>query len=565
PYVIPKEELDIPSSFEKAHIPNEFNGSNNWVIAGSKSESGMPLLADDPHLGLGAPSVWYQTRLQSDEQNVSGVIFAGVPGIILGHNEQIAWGVTNVGPDVQDLYIEKRNPDNPEQFLYKGKWEDAVVINEPISVKGGEVIDYDVTITRHGPVISEFAKGTDSDTVLSMRWTALEETHDLQALPGMNKAKNWEEFDAALVHFKAPASNFVYADKEGNIAYKVNGNIPIREKGSSLVPVPGWTGEYEWTGYIPHNELPTLINPEQGYIATANNKIVDDRYPYHISHTWAQPYRQERILEVLGSKDMFTLQDMKDLQMDVFNKQAEEFLPMFKKALSKQKLSAEQQQALDILSEWNLEDDKDQAAPLLFHTLMLQISEELFGKDIPVEMMDMFEGRANVVDELLRKANEGTPGPWVRDAGGMSVLIQKSLENTITLLTERYGAQMEDWKWGDEHQLQFVHPLSNVKPLNIFFNSKKPIPVSGSRITVQSADRNVETGIVNHGASWRFVIDLNDLSKGHHIVGPGQAGHFKSEWYDNQVEDWANGTYHVTELQPKVEANRTLTLNPAEK
>ncbi len=562
PTVIEEGEIDWEESFASAHIPDEFNGSNNWVISGEKSESGSALLADDPHLGLMTPAIWYQSTLQSNEQNMSGVTFAGIPGIIIGHNENIAWGITNVGPDVQDVYIEKINPDNPNQYLYNDEWIDAEMITETIKVKGQEAIDHEVMVTRHGPVISEFAHENESDTVLSLKWTALEATQDLEAIPLMNKAKNWEEFDAAIEHFKAPASNFVFAAKDGTIAYKASGNIPIRKKGESLVPVPGWNDEYEWERYIPHKELPTLINPEEGFIATANNKIVDDSYPYHISNVWAQPYRQQRILDVLNSKETFTVEDMKELQMDIKNLQAEEFVPIFLDQLAKQKLSEQEQEAVALLSEWDYEDDQAETAPLLFQTMLLEISDILFGEKISEEMMDLFEGKNQVIDELIRHADEGEEGPWIENNGGLSKVIHKALTQTIETLSERYGDNMSKWQWGDEHQLQFPHPLSSVSPLQYIFNSKQPMPVGGSAVTVQAARRNDETGLVNHGASWRYVIDTSDFSQAYHMVGPGQSGHFKSQWYNNQFEDWVTGDYHLTTLNEPANEDQTLTLTP---
>lgn len=562
PTVIEEGQIDWEQSFASAHIPDEFNGSNNWVISGEKSESGSPLLADDPHLGLQTPAIWYQSTLQSNEQNISGVTFAGIPGIIIGHNEDIAWGITNVGPDVQDVYIEKINPDNPNQYLYNDEWVDAEIITETIKVKGQEDINHEVMITRHGPVISEFAHNNESDIALSLKWTALEATQDLEAIPAMNKASDWEEFDAAIEQFKAPSSNFVFAAKDGTIAYKASGSIPIRKNGESLVPVPGWNDDYEWEGYIPHKELPTIINPDEGFIATANNKIVDDLYPYHISNIWAQPYRQQRILEILNSKETFTVEDMQELQMDIENLQAEEFVPIFLGQLSKQTLSEQEQEAYTILSEWDFEDDQAETAPLLFQTMLLEISNVLFGEKISDEMMELFEGKSQVIDELIRRANEGNEGPWIANNGGLSEVIHDALKQTIELLSERYGDDMSKWQWGDEHQLQFSHPLSSVSPLQLIFNSKQAIPVSGSAVTVQAASRNHKTGLVNHGASWRYVIDTSDMTKAYHILAPGQSGHFKSEWYNNQFEDWITGDYHVTRLNELITENQTLLLLP---
>jgi penicillin G amidase len=223
-------KLDISKSFASAVIPNQWNGSNNWVVSGSKTQSGFPYLANDPHLGLATPSIWYESDLKAPGMNVNGVIFAGVPGIIVGRNDQIAWGVTNVGPDVQDLYIEKRNPNSPTQFEYNGKWEQAQVIHEPIKVKDKKTIAYDVVVTRHGPIISDFAYDKKQDTALALRWTALDPSTELEAVMKFDTAKNWDEFKQALTYFKTPAQNFVFASKDGTIAYRQMGSFQFGNK-----------------------------------------------------------------------------------------------------------------------------------------------------------------------------------------------------------------------------------------------------------------------------------------------------------------------------------------------
>ena len=546
PTIFEREEVDVALSFKDAVIPHSFNGSNNWVVSGEKTESGMPLLANDPHLGLATPSIWYQMHLESPEVNVSGVIFAGVPGIILGHNDDIAWGVTNTGPDVQQLYIEKRNPDNPHEFLYEGNWEEANVIDEPIEVKNSETIDYEVIETRHGPVISEFAKESAGNTVMSLRWTALEPTTELEAILEINQASDWEEFEQGLEKFLVPAQNFVFAGKDGTIAYKANGNIPIYDNADdALLPLEGWKQENEWQGYIPFDELPTIVNPEKGFIATANNKIAGGEYPYHISHIWAQPYRYARIVEVLSAGGDLTAENMKALQMDQTNLQAREFVPMFVDTLKDANLSGEQEEALGLMSEWDYQDGKKDAQPLIFHRWMDEIENVLYDPELPDEVMDLFAGKGQTTDELLRKGNASI---WIEQNGGLEHVLQTSLENTLTQLTDEYGSTMTDWKWGDYHQVQFNHPLSGTSRfLKFFFNRESPIPVGGSSVTPMAASYDAETGIVDHGASWRFVIDMNDTGKGYHIVGPGQAGHFRSEWYHDQMDDWAAGAYHVTQ------------------
>ncbi|MBD1379554.1 penicillin acylase family protein [Metabacillus arenae] len=553
--------LDIEKDFATAIIPPEFNGSNNWAVSGNKSETGKPLLADDPHLSLGTPAIWYQMHLQTSEQNVSGVIFAGVPGIILGHNEHIAWGVTNTGPDVQDLYIEKRNPDNPHEFLYNGKWEPALVHDEPIKVKDEDYLDYKVLETRHGPIISEFAHDQKEETALSMQWTALLPSLEFQAILEMNKATNWNEFEEALKDFHVPTQNFVFASEDGTIAFKANGKIPIRKKGDGLIPVPGWSDEYGWEGFIPYSELPSQINPQAGFIATANNKVVDGQYPYHISHQWAQPYRYMRIKEVLEGEGRLSLNDMKNLQMDQKNLYAREFLPAFLKRFNNLELTKTEQKAVSLLIKWNYEDDKDLAAPLIFHLLMKEIPNTLFSDQIPKKINSLFEGKQSIVDDLLRKALAGEESKWISEKGSLDHVLQKSLQKVVNRLTDEYGQNPESWKWGDYHRLIFAHPLSSSSPfLNWIFNSKEPAPIGGSQITVQAAGYS-QDGTVDHGASWRFVIDTREMTKGHHIVGPGQAGHFKSRWYDDQLNDWIEGNYHVTDLK-KTKGEEVLILSP---
>lgn len=547
PNIIKDTEIDIASSFENAVIPHEFNGSNDWVVSGDKTESGMPLLADDPHLGLATPSIWLQMVLETDDLNVNGVIFAGVPGIILGHNDDVAWGVTNVGPDVQQLYMEKRNPDDKHEFLFEDKWEKAEVIDEPIKVKNEDTLDYQVVETRHGPVVSEFAEDSGADDVLSLRWTALDATTELEAILDFNRAANWKEFETALEKFLAPAQNFVFAGKDGTIAYKANGNIPIYESGDdALLPLEGWEKENEWGDFIPFDELPKVVNPDKRYIATANNKVVGDDYPYHISNVWAQPYRFERITEVLEASDELTLGDMKDLQMDITNLQAREFVPTFADILSDVDLTDNERKALDNLVDWDFKDDKESAEPLVFHHMMDNIDALIYQDDIPENMMDLFTAKGHTTDQLIRKSYNGEESIWIEEVGGLEEVIHQSLTKTLTMLTDDYGKDMDKWAWGDYHKVQFHHPLSSVNPILAFILDDKPIPVGGSAVTPFAAAYSSDTGEVNHGASWRFIIDTEDMMSSYHIVGPGQFGHFKSKWYHDQMDDWVEGNFHKT-------------------
>lgn len=550
----------VVGQFQADLLPNEFNGSNNWVVSGEKTASGTPILADDPHLGLSTPSIWYQMHLQSPEQNVSGVIFAGIPGIILGHNDDIAWGVTNVGPDVQDLYIEIPNPDNPTQFRYDGKWEQAEVRDESIKVKDGDTVDFEVVVTRHGPIMTNLAfKDTEPTAQFAMQWTALQPTAELSAILGFNKAKSWNDFEKALEDFKAPAQNFVFASKDGTIAYKANGQIPIRKQGDGQLPVPGDSSDYGWEGFIPWDELPTVVNPKEGFIATANNEVIGEEYPYHITDFWAQPYRFERIKEVLEANDSITVEDMMQLQMDQQNLYAREFLPNLLTSIKAKDQDKKYADTIKLLEEWDMTDAKESGAPLVFHTLMVKLQEVLFRDQMPVDMYKLMSGKFNITDQLLRTAYAGNKSIWMEEQGGVDTTVYKAFELTVAQLEDQFGQNVSKWQWGNFHQLTFDHTLGSASPiLAAYFNAKK-VPIGGSKVTVQAAD-NDTAGNVDHGASWRFVVDAGDLSSAYHIVGPGQSGHVKSDWYQDQVMDWANGNYHQTFVRKENIKGTTLLL-----
>ncbi|MER1998314.1 MAG: penicillin acylase family protein [Lysinibacillus sp.] len=555
-------EVKIADNLYLDAMPNEFNGSNNWVVSAEKSATGAPLLADDPHLGLSTPSIWYQMNLKSPEQNVSGVIFAGIPGIILGHNEYLAWGVTNVNPQVQDLYIEKRNPENSHEFLYEGEYYKAEVRDEPIKVKDGETVDYEVVMTMHGPVISDVMGSDDlAEEAFSLQWTALEPTRELQAVLGFNKAKTWDEFEVALHDFNAPAQNFVVADKKGTIAYRANGNVPIRKKGNGQLPVPGDSSEYGWTGYIPYEELPTVINPESGWIATANNEIAGEEYPYYLTDYWAQPYRYERIAELLEAKEKLTVQDMQDIQMDKVNLYAKEFVPDFIRSLEKSNQLESYQNEMDSLKKWDYNEAIDASAPLIFNEMIENLVEKLFKETLPEDIYELMPAKYNILDNMLRAAYEGNEGVWIKEAGGVDTLVYNAFEETVLELREEFGDNVSKWQWGDYHQLTFYHNIASAHDLIAWYLNPKQVAAGGSRTTVQAAG-NREDGTINHGASWRFVADVSDLSGAYHIVGPGQSGHKKSDWYDNQVQDWADGNYHFTRIDGQYDKAYTLTLQP---
>lgn len=555
-----KTPVEFVGNLDASLLPHEFNGSNNWVVAGEKTKNGFPLLADDPHLGLNTPSIWYQMHLQSPEQNVGGVIFAGVPGIILGHNEDVAWGVTNVGPDVQDLYIEIPNPDDPTEFLYDGEWEKGEVRDETIAVKDGEDIPFEVIVTRHGPIVSDILyKKEDPDALFSMQWTALEPTKELEAILKINKSTDWDSFEKGLEDFHAPAQSFVFASQDGTIAYKANGRIPIRKTGEGQLPVPGDSSEYGWEGYVPYDELPRIINPEEGFIATANNKVIGDEYPYHITNFWAQPYRYERIAEVLDMGDSFTAEDMVALQMDQHNLYAREFLPNLIDSIEVLDSEEKYEAYMHLLADWDQVDSVDSAAPLIFHKWMKQLPITLFADEMPEDVYAMMPGKGQITDQMLRDGYANKPGAWVSAYGGVDEWVFDAFEQSIADTAEIFGEDLSKWRWGDYHQVAFPHPLSSASSIFEKFLNPKKRELGGSNITVQAAAFK-EDGTVNHGAPWRFVADLEDLSTTYQIVGPSQSGHMKSKWFHSAVDDWVEGNLYESVLVGEIDGGSVLIL-----
>lgn len=570
----------------------EWTGSNNWVLSGRRTASGKPLLANDPHLGMGVPAIWYQTHLVvPGEVNVIGVTFPGVPGIVLGHNEHIAWGVTNLGPDTQDLYLEVPNPANPREFLYDGQWEPAQVIVEEIRVKGqAEPVRHEVLITRHGPIITPVAGSQQNrpTAALALRWTAHDPSSELDAFLKINAARNWQEFREALRYFTTPTQNFVFAATDGTIAYRGNGRIPIRAKGNGLFPAPGWTSEYEWQGFIPWEELPEMVNPPEGFIATANAKVVDDRYPYFLTAAWAPPYRHARIEEVLRQAENWTVKEMQALQNDVANLQARTLWPVLERLLTQglerapapepdgdgraaEKAAALEAAALAALRQWDQQDTPESVGATIWHTWYRHMMEATFLDEMGEDLYRRMPHGVLTFDRLILAAGEGKESGWFDDintpeAEDAAAIAARSFRSAVAELAQTLGPKVEKWQWGRLHRLPFEHRLGAVPLLRPIFNVAGA-PVGGSGVTV-NANAYGRTGpgfTVTLGPVWRQVVDLGDIAgNSWDVVAPGQSGHPLSPHYDDQFELWRQGKYHPQLFSEAVlSGGRRLVLQPA--
>jgi penicillin amidase len=503
-------------------------GSNNWVVSGAHTESGKPLLANDPHLGHSVPSVWYMIHLKGPGLNVSGVSLPGMPAVIIGHNERIAWGMTNTGPDVQDLYAETFNPAAPNKYLHNGAWVDADVRNEIIKVRGKPDYRLTVKVTRHGPIVSE-----NCGRELALRWTALE-PHALSSLLNgaskMSMAQNWDQFTAALRDYTGPMQNFVYADVDGNIGYYAAAWVPMRRQGTGAVPAPGSTDDYDWTGYIPFQDLPHSYNPAGGLIATANGRVVPDGYPYFITGEWDPSYRTARIFQLLRAGRAFTVGDMLRIQTDILSLQDKWLAGQLLNAASHvETRDPDAEYALSLLRGWDGEARMDSAATLVCQATRAALRERILKPKLGDLLPGYRWGMSSTFFENVL-TNHWTRWLPPGDASFDDTLM-KSLEAAVKQIASRVGSSHNAWKWGDTIRLTFHHPLGQGIPLLGRLLDVGPFPQAGTSTTVKATT-------ANHGPSMRMVVDLSDLERSVQNLTLGESGQVFSPYYKDQFEAW---------------------------
>ena len=548
-------------------------GSNNWVVDGSKTASGMPLLANDTHLGIQMPSIWYEIHLSASDLDVVGMSFPGAPGVILGHNRHIAWGVTNLGPDVQDLYVEKINPNNPDQYEFKAQWEDMTVIHEEIRVKGRDApVELRVRLTRHGPVLTPVVP--EAKEQLALRWTALDGGQLFRSVHMLNHARDWDEFRHALRYWDAPSQNFVYADTQGNIGYQAPGRIPIRAKGQGLVPVPGWTGEYEWTGYIPFEELPFVYNPSTHYVVTANNQIVPDSYPYFITYEWAKPLRAQRIEQLLHATDNLTPDDFRDIQADTYSIPGARLTPYI---LSLEEEGWLWERATKFLREWDGHVTAESGGAGIFEVTYWRFLVNTFGdelKDAGIVKGDLMRPDPEddewlgspmallaIVDDRDNEWFDDVRTPEVEDRDD---ILRRSFQEAMDFWANRFGdligSKSSQWAWGKIHQATFAHPMGSVKPLNLIFN-RGPIPMGGSNDTVDVAGYKLGVFAQEVVPSQRHIIDLGDWTQSRSQHSTGQSGQPIHKHYADMIASWRDVELHPMWYEKDdIEANKKALL-----
>jgi len=549
-------------------------GSNAWAISGDRTMNGLPLLANDVHLRITIPPIFYEIGMHCKEGggasgneplNLRGFSVPGSFGIMIGQNDRIAWGYTILALDVQDLYIERINPQNPNQYEVNGEWVDMELRVEEIHVH-----DWDepyrllVRSTRHGPIVTDFGDMSARNnfniipeksfptnlelTALSLRWTALQPQKMPDMIHQLNRARNFEEFHEALRDMTVPVFNVVYADVDGNIGYQAPGLIPIRPIGDGGVPVPGWTDEYEWGGYVPYVHMPRILNPEKGYVVTANNPVVSPRYPYDIVVDFDYGYRAQRIAEMIeeGGSGL-TLDDMKKMQADTLNTSAMEILP-FMRGLRFEEEDVES--GLEKLFAWDGRMDMDSSPAALYGYFWVALVETIFQDELPDRLWNRTDGvvaadsaiPSKIYDLLNQPSNR-----WWDDVTTLDVvetrddILALAFEKGYRRCVKDLGEKQDRWQWGDVHTATFEDQTfgrSGIGMIEKIFN-RGPVSTAGGFHQVNRSDFSIDQPFdVYHIAVSRHVLDLSDLSKSEMIISAGQSGHPGNRHYDDFIDRW---------------------------
>ncbi len=536
-------------------------GSNSWVISGKLTGSGKPILANDPHLSPSQPGIWYQMGLHCEcGLDVAGFTFSGVPGVIIGHNARIAWGFTNLGPDVIDMYVED---------LATAQLSTRT---ETIKVAGGDDVTITVRTSKHGPILSDASadlRKLGGGKGIAIRWTALDPGRTGDAVMALNKAANWQDFRTAASLFEVPAQNMIYADVDGNIGYQSPGKIPVRGKGDGRYFAPGDDPAYDWTGYIPFEELPSVYNPAQGYIVTANQAVIGPQYQHLLTNDWSYGYRSQRINTMISSSgSSLTVDDVQQMQFDNRNGFAPTLVPLLT-AIKREGLSKVEKEAETLLPKWNFMQGEDSPAAAYYNAiwrqLLLLTFDELGEQLAPSGGDRWFE----VVRGLLTKPDS----PWwdvkqTPEVEKRDDILARAMSAAVKELADLQGETASDWRWGAIHTLTPTHATfgkSGIGPLEWLFNQPAQETAGGASI-VNATGWNAGKGYqVDAVPSMRMIVDLANVNESRWIQLTGNSGHPFHPNYSDQLELWRTGqtiTFRFDRRSIEEEKSQTLTLTP---
>jgi penicillin amidase len=538
--------------------------SNNWVVDGAHSESGKPLLANDPHLGFSAPGFWYLARLKTPQHDIAGGTVAGAPLVVVGHNERIAWGFTTTTADVEDLFVEKIDPADPGRYLTPQGSVPFTTRHETIAVKRTAPVEITIRETRHGPVLSDVlpAGAADPGFVVALAATfSMPEDRSAEAVWDINRASDWAGFRSALQKFVGPIQNIVYADVDGTIGFIAPGRVPIRGKGEGWLPAPGWTGEYDWTGFIPFSALPRAENPPSGHFISANNKIVPDNYPYFLSRDWDLPNRADRIEALLAATPVQTPQASAAIQADTLSLMAQRLVPLMTRMVDRREGA---RAAVELLQHWDFQMDREKVEPLLFTAWLREFSHAvLFGR-FGDAISGYWDLRPRVVEAVLTDHRDWCDDPKQPGEESCASRLGKALDEALARLRRAYGEDIKEWRWGRAHVAVFANPVfSRIPVLRDWLTPS--IPAAGSYDTLNRGPTNIRDEASpfeqRYGAGLRIISDLASPADARMIATPGQSGNPLSGHFADLLRRWRDFDW----LAPgRSSAVSTLVLAPAE-
>ncbi len=551
---VPLDFIKVDRDFRKftgfvgTHI-----GSNNWVVNGKHSNSGKPIIANDPHLSFSVPGKWYIANLHSPNLNAEGVTLPGVPGIVIGKNKNISWVVTNVMADDSDFYIEKLDSTKTKYF-FNNQWHQLEVYEDTIKVKDTLDVIFTIRKNHRGPIISDihpykkqFPNKEQNKAVISMRWTALEPTTDITAFYKINRAKNWKEFNEAVEYFTGPGQNFVYGDIEGNIGYVAGVRLPKRKNNSVSFVYDGTSDKNDWEGYVPFKENPRVYNPAQGFLASANNKTIED-YPYHISNVWEPASRIERITELLTKKEIHSKEDFQKYQMDFYSHYAEGIVPFIINAFKSYKTENKNlKTALKILKNWDYVLLPESQVPTVYAVFYQFLLKNIFEDEMGENLLNEYIFLANVpyrtVPVLLKENKSG----WFDNVNTKAIetrddIIRKSLVDAVDYLENNMNRDITYWQWGKLHKLTFKHFFHGISGILDKLFDVGPFEIGGDGTTVFNTEYSLTKPYDNKlGPSMRYIYDFAQPDKYRIVLPTGQSGDFISKHYHDMTTKWLEG------------------------
>ncbi len=559
------EFLQIDRNYRHfAGIAGNHIGSNNWVINSNKSVTGKPIIANDPHLAFSLPGKWFVAVIRSDSLNVEGVTLPGVPGIVIGKNKNISWVLTNVMADDSDFYVEELDPAN-KMYFFNNEWKPLEINTDTIHVKDSADVVFEIASTHRGPIISSIHQYTImypddryQKNAISMRWTGNDVSDEFYALYSVNKASNWKEFLESVSNFKVPGQNFVYADNDGNIGYICGAKLPIRNNVSSTFVFDGTTDKYDWKGYVPFNEMPFLLNPATNYIASANNKTIQN-FKYHISNIWEPHSRITRITGMLESKEKHSVDDFHNYQYDFISPYAEEITSYIVKAFNGIKVTDTNMKiAIDLLESWDFKMDSESQTPSIYAMFYKFLLKNIFEDEMGENLFNEFIYLANIPYRTVLKILKDNSSSWFNNVNTKQietrdVIIRKSLADALLNLETEFGMKAENWQWGKLHTLTLRHIFSGISPVIDRFVNIGPYKISGDGTTVFNTEYlfSKPVGILSPtqlkpfdvivGPSMRFIYDFAEPEFFYLILPAGQSGNVMSPHYNDMTEKWLRG------------------------